>query len=220
MKDARYFNHDADARNDPKIVALIKDYGLKGYGWWWVIVENLRSADNYELLDKPYVYKALAEQLRCDGDEASKFIKDCVEVYELLHRENGALMSFALKERMVRLDNIRSKREDAAYIRWEDKQKNPDVKRFIDYWNDKYLEKFSKKYIFQGGKEGSLVRNMLRSVDLDDLKQRADAFFNSTSEFIQEAGYTIGVFSSQVNKLEGIHEQDEFTRKYIKRKKA
>ena len=49
-KDAYYFKHDAHARHDPKIRALINKYGLDGYGKFWVIIEMLREETTYKSL--------------------------------------------------------------------------------------------------------------------------------------------------------------------------
>ena len=31
----KYFSHDVDALNDPKISIMIDDWGMAGYGYWW-----------------------------------------------------------------------------------------------------------------------------------------------------------------------------------------
>lgn len=41
MKDAYYFPHDSNAKDDPKLSLIIEDLGLNGYGAYWVIIELL-----------------------------------------------------------------------------------------------------------------------------------------------------------------------------------
>ena len=41
MKDTFYFQHDYNARNDPKIIKLMRVHGLAGVGAYWCIVEQL-----------------------------------------------------------------------------------------------------------------------------------------------------------------------------------
>ena len=48
-KEAYYFSHDANARNDIKIKAMMSRYGYEGYGMYWAIVEMLRETKDYEL---------------------------------------------------------------------------------------------------------------------------------------------------------------------------
>ena len=46
-KDAYYFPHDSNAKDDPKCIELIDQLGLEGYGVYWVCVETLRDQPNY-----------------------------------------------------------------------------------------------------------------------------------------------------------------------------
>lgn len=46
-KDAYYFPHDSNAKDDPKCVLLIEQLGLEGYGIYWVLVETLREQPNF-----------------------------------------------------------------------------------------------------------------------------------------------------------------------------
>ena len=48
-KDCYYFSHDNNARNDEKILCLMAEYGIEGYGIYWVIVEMMHEAENTEL---------------------------------------------------------------------------------------------------------------------------------------------------------------------------
>jgi len=47
MKDAFYFPHDSNAKDDPKMVMLIEQLGMEGYGIYWVLVETLRDQPEY-----------------------------------------------------------------------------------------------------------------------------------------------------------------------------
>jgi len=82
---------------------------------------------------------------------------------------------------------------------------DPRVKEFLDWWGKEYLERFLAPYVFTGGKEGGIIKRLLRSHDLSALNSLALRFFDSTDRWIQEkGGYTIGVFASQINKLVSI----------------
>jgi len=119
MKDAYYFKHDSNARNDPKIKALIKKYGIEGYGRYWIMIETLRESSGYKFEDKPYVWDALAEGMNCTTNQVNEFIDDCINIFELLTRDDGMVYSRALLIRMIKLDEIRQKRSDAARSRWD-----------------------------------------------------------------------------------------------------
>jgi len=120
MKDSYYFQHDSNARNDPKIKALIKKYGMEGYGRFWVIIEMMRESSNYKLDDRPYIWNALAEYMHVSVEDVKGFLKDCVNEFDLLIQEDGFIYSQSLLTRMNKLDEIRAKRKYAAECRWSE----------------------------------------------------------------------------------------------------
>ena len=106
-KDAYYFPHDSNARNDTRVVKLRKDHGIAGYGIYFSIVEMLREANDYHM---PIDFETIAYDLRVD----QKTIKSVVEDYELFtfptNGKKGMFSSPSLLQRMKRLDDIRLKR--------------------------------------------------------------------------------------------------------------
>ena len=83
-----YFSHDYNASLDPKIIALIGDYGAIGYGIYWRIVEMLHSENEHKLPLKEYIYRALAKQMVTSVEQISTIINDCINVYELFIKDN------------------------------------------------------------------------------------------------------------------------------------
>lgn len=118
MKDAYYFKHDANARNDPKIKALMGKYGIAGYGRFWVIIEMLRESTGYKIEDKEYIWSALANDMEYSIEEVKTFMKDCVNEFNLFVQEDGFFYSESFLGRMNKLDEIRQKRKFAASERW------------------------------------------------------------------------------------------------------
>jgi hypothetical protein len=116
IKDARYFTHDSNARNDSKHRAMMKKYGLKGYGIFWVIIENMRDSSGYKIIEKTYVLESLAEQTDCTVIELRAFINDCIDIFELFIRQDDYFYSESLIARMAKLEAIRDKNRTAAYI--------------------------------------------------------------------------------------------------------
>jgi len=45
-KDAYYFSHDSNARHDPNICEMRLNYGMEGYGLYWVMIEMMREQEN------------------------------------------------------------------------------------------------------------------------------------------------------------------------------
>ena len=46
-RDAYWFTHDSNTRDDPQCAILIEQLGLEGYGIYWVLVETLRDQPGY-----------------------------------------------------------------------------------------------------------------------------------------------------------------------------
>jgi hypothetical protein len=115
-KDALYFRHDSNARTDPKIRALIKKYGMTGYGRFWVIIEMLRDQHAYKMEDEDFNWEALAEQMLCETKEVKAFVDDCVNKFKLFTQEDGYFYSLSLIARMRVLDNLRAAHQRGAFI--------------------------------------------------------------------------------------------------------
>lgn len=47
MRNDQYFKHDAGASGNQKIMRLIDELGMKGYGAYWMLQETLRMQSNY-----------------------------------------------------------------------------------------------------------------------------------------------------------------------------
>jgi hypothetical protein len=80
---------------------------------------------------------------------------------------------------------------------------NPDVKKFIEWWSNQFQANFGAEYSVNWGKEGKLVQELLKTSSYIKLVRYAEQFFSDDDAFVKKAGYTIGVFSTQINKLKG-----------------
>ena len=109
MKDAYYFSHDANARNDQRLLAVRMKYGMKGYGIYFGIIEKLRESSGYEL---PNDCSTIAYDLQ----EPADIIEDIVKNYGLFEFRDQVFYSPSLKERMKDLDDKRAKRVQAGHI--------------------------------------------------------------------------------------------------------
>jgi hypothetical protein len=111
-KNAPYFPHDCDAKDDPKIMLLIAQLGLEAYGIYWILVEYLRSQRGYRapllLLD------ALSRRY---GSSREKF-EAVATRFELFVIENEEFYSCSLSRRMLPLDAKRQRMKQLALQRW------------------------------------------------------------------------------------------------------
>lgn len=68
-KETYYFSHDYDPTGDPKMQAMIGNYGGMGYGIFWRIVEMLHADDNHRLPLKKYIFQAIAKQMQANAEQ-------------------------------------------------------------------------------------------------------------------------------------------------------
>ncbi len=109
MKDAYYFSHDCNAKEDPKCVLLIEQLGLEGYGIFWVLVETLREQPEFK-----YPINLIPALARKYNTSAEK-MKTVIFSYELFLIENDEFFfSESLNRRMEIYIEKRKKLSEAG----------------------------------------------------------------------------------------------------------
>jgi hypothetical protein len=112
-KDAYYFPHDSNAKDDPKCILLIEQLGLEGYGIFWVLIETLRDQPEYKYPLK--LLPALARRFNTTIDK----MKLVVCNYGLFQVEDDEFFfSDSLMRRMEVLEAKRESQRLKALKRW------------------------------------------------------------------------------------------------------
>ena len=108
MKDAYYFSHDSNARNDQRLMKLRMKYGPEGYGIYFMIIEILRDTENYTLhlsnID------SICFDVRSDEEKVSDILKN----YNLFEIDGEYFYSRSLSRRMEKLDRIKEIRRESG----------------------------------------------------------------------------------------------------------
>ena len=105
-KDAYYFSHDSNSKDDPKCVLLIEQLGLEGYGIFWILVETLRDQPDYK-----YPLSLLPAIARRYNSTTQK-VETVVKAYNLFEfTEDDFFFSVSL---MCRMKHLEYKRELAS----------------------------------------------------------------------------------------------------------
>tara|TARA_Y100000296_G_scaffold83792_1_gene115584 strand:- start:1960 stop:2790 length:831 start_codon:yes stop_codon:yes gene_type:complete len=108
-KDAYYFSHDSNARNDQRLMKIRMKYGMEGYGAYFGIIEILREQSDYTLLFDDL--EGIAFDLRIELN----VIEDIVSNYDLFVIEGMSMFySRSLKRRMECLDEKKIARAEAG----------------------------------------------------------------------------------------------------------
>ena len=115
--DSCYFSHDANAKDDFKIMLLIEEMGLEGYGIFWVLIETLREQQGYK-----YPIRLLSVIARKYNTTLAK-VEAVVARYQLFVIEDDCFFySKSLIRRMQPLERAREQRVIAGKISAAKKQ--------------------------------------------------------------------------------------------------
>jgi hypothetical protein len=224
MKDAYYFPHDSNAHCDPKITMLFLEMGAMGYGIYWVIIEMLRNEPTYKMsfLDTD----AVAYQSHCKDEDVRKVIREFgLFKYDDIDK---IFWSESLINRMRDYDAKREKARASANLRWHKdanamptqcdgnavkyskvkkssiaESKEPSAtKEIFDHFKARFNTFRGVGYVVRSyGKDMKLLKDVLSQLDKGTVTGMVDDFFKSKDQFVVGSDYSVGVFVSQINKL-------------------
>lgn len=153
MKKIPYFSHDYNASNDPKILFLRADYGIKGYGIYWYLVEALAQA-NGKLPMK--LIPILAQQMGAEPKE----VKEIIEGYDLFQTDGENFFSGRLLGHIQLREEYSEKQSARVKARWNKAEKNKGDSSMFNQMKDKFMETYKERtnteYYFQAKDAGAL----------------------------------------------------------------
>lgn len=109
-KDAYYFPHDSNAKDDPKIIQLVEQLGLEGYGIFWVLIEILREQPDYR-----YPLAAVPGLARRYSTTTEK-VKVVIHSFNLFEIDEEMFFSPAFSRRMGVVDLYRKQQSEYGKI--------------------------------------------------------------------------------------------------------
>ncbi len=112
MKEAYFFSHDYNARQDPKMQEVLMDYGVAGIGIYWCIVEQLYEQGGRMALAS---IKAIAFALHVAQDD----VRSIVMNYGLFDNDGAEFWSPSVTRRMEERNAKTERRVRAASKRWQ-----------------------------------------------------------------------------------------------------
>ena len=116
MKNNSWFSHDSNAKDDEKMMFLIEELGLEGYGIYWVLVEKLREEKEYKCS-----LKMIPILARRYNTTAAK-MEAVIHRYDLFQIEEQCFFfSNSLKDRMQIMDSKKENMKALANKRWNKK---------------------------------------------------------------------------------------------------
>ena len=115
MKEVYYFQHDYNARNDPKLQDVLIEHGAAGIGVFWCIVGQLYEQDGFLPLKS---CKSIAFALHVE----SKVVESVVQDFDLFQNDGEKFWSKSVNARLEKRKTISESRKLAAIKRWQSMQ--------------------------------------------------------------------------------------------------
>jgi acyl carrier protein len=198
-KDAFWFSHDSNAKDDPKCMLLIDQLGLEGYGIYWLLVETLRDQPDYKY---PLVLlPVLGKRYQTSAEK----MKAVVLNYELFQIENDKFFfSPSLNNRMKFLEKKREQASLAGKKSAEKRKKlngrSTDVQRTLNSSSTNNI------------KNNTIQNNTIQkkgNVNINDNSTRLDFDFDSI-DFINLYKYIQKSVNFEISKEELIKSWENF----------
>ena len=163
-KQAYYFSHDSNARNDEKILALRMKLGMEGYGIFWAILEKMRDNSDHMCVKD---YNTIAFDLRVGAEK----IKSTVEDFGLFQftDDGKRFYSDSFNKRMDIKETVSQKRSEAAKKRWSKAPEKEEV-------NANAMQMHSKSNAIKG-KESKGKEKKENKEDEEDVYINIDTLF-------------------------------------------
>jgi hypothetical protein len=107
-KDAYYFSHDSNARNDIKILRLRRSLGLEGYGIYFCLIEMLREQDDYKM------NMASIPDIAFELHASDEKVKAVICAFDLFVIDNEHFFSARLVRSMSEYKTLKTKLSEAG----------------------------------------------------------------------------------------------------------
>lgn len=119
----KWFKHMSDAHRDPKLLSLIDEFGMEGYGMWWMICEVV--ADQYKATGDPELETSAKGWRNLTGIYPKKFEK----VVRFLEKGRLLFVTFSEKGIKVQIPKMRELKDNhTRNLQVTDKQEKEEEK--------------------------------------------------------------------------------------------
>jgi hypothetical protein len=118
-KNADYFSHDANLRNDPRIRALRTRFGLTGYAVYCMLLEILTGADGFSVQWDEFSQEIYAGDVGVSVAEMQDIVNFCCKIQILaLNAEmlSCAKLTDSLRPLLEKRENLRQKHREKTTL--------------------------------------------------------------------------------------------------------
>lgn len=115
-KETYYFPHDYNPTSDPKMQALLAEFGGVGYGVYWRLVEMLHEEEQHRIPLKGYVFTAIAKQMLTSAEQIQAIINYCISECFLFDSDSDFLWSNRVNRNFKKRAELSEKRSVAGKL--------------------------------------------------------------------------------------------------------
>lgn len=185
MKDTFYFQHDYNARNDPKLQDVLIDLGVEGIGVFWCIIEQLYEQGGKLPLRS---CKSIAFALHVDCNKVESLVHD----YGLFKNDGVNMWSDSVLKRLDKRKDISDKRKQAAIARWKQSLENQAIQPQSQITTDSNVMQMQNTSNANAGhKEKEIKGNIKENIKEKSVTRFSPPTIEEIKAYILEKGYTI-----------------------------
>lgn len=181
MKDTFYFQHDYNARNDPKLQEVLIEHGATGLGVFWCIIEQLYEQGGQLSLRS---CKSIAFALHVD----CKVVESVVQDFDLFKTDGTSFWSNSVIARLDRRKEVSERRRKAAESRWKSRGMEQEQSNIDANAQQKQCNVYPKE------RKGKEIKEST-SNEVECIKAKRTAFVPPTLEevsaYVSEKGYSV-----------------------------
>ena len=221
----KWFKLDSNFLNDTRVVELIEKNGDRGlrlyiallcsFAQQWNGEPNKEFYVNINLIQAQSGYYHRSMLLQCMANLSLIFglsyrnvdLNFVISYPKFLKKQASYYRGAASRATGIDKNRIEQNRTTAKPLVLstdnanKKKKSNPVVEKLFTYFCEQYFIKHNKKYIPNYAKDKSIMKRLLSTTEEIKLAELIFDFFRSNDEFIKKSDYGIGIFSTQINKL-------------------
>lgn len=201
-KEAYYFSHDANARQDEKVLMLLSEHGWEGYGIYWALVEMMFESSETVLNHNKV--KGISFSYNIDITLLQNVINTCI-TEELFVSDGEQFWSESLQKRKSKYHELKAKKSEAGKKGMAKRWANKEIDNTVITPDNTVITKDNK------GKEIKLKESNKDIVPFAEiinyLNEKAETSYRPSSKKTQqhinariEEGFTLDDFKTVIDK--------------------
>jgi len=228
----KWFKHQCNASDNLALNNLIDEFGLKGYAWWFLLLEL--CAEKFDGISEPefrFHIRTVKLKLRASGANVSSFLRRCdaaallsctvvespctgvesefhLKIPKLLEIKDNHTRNLQATDKKVsaRLDIDKNRLDKIKNISPKadlTPPKEPSpVSEIRESFLQNYRKEFQREYAGWGAKENGMVSKWLKSVSLENAKRLCELYPKWNDPWVTKQGHPLGILMAQYVQLD------------------